>query len=102
MLYEKRFKEADELMDRFIDNCDNGFIDFYRNSLTCDRIYIELIGECGDDIIKELRINDNMRIVLKIFNGIRKKRLKKYCIKSNKKSKKHLTSQTNCVIIFKS
>ena len=45
LLDQKKFEESDELMKEIIE-FDNATLLFYKQLLTCDRIYVELITEC--------------------------------------------------------
>ena len=60
---EKRFEEADELMTQIIEG-ENATIMFYKQLLTCDRIYIELIGECRSEVIENM-LNTNQKSIMK-------------------------------------
>lgn len=60
---EKRFEEADELMAKIIDE-DNATIMFYKRMLTCDRIYIELIGERRSEVIENM-LDTNQKYFMK-------------------------------------
>lgn len=57
LLDEKRFEEADELMQELLAS-DNAIAGFYRNMMTCDRIYCELIGECRQEQLQKLRTKE--------------------------------------------
>lgn len=63
LVEEKRFEEADALMASIIDE-DNATIMFYKQMLICDRIYIELIGECRSEIIEDM-LNTNQKAFMK-------------------------------------
>lgn len=60
---QKRFDEAEELMAKII-NEDNATIMFYKQMLTCDRIYIELIGECRSEVIENM-LDTNQKYFMK-------------------------------------
>lgn len=60
---EKRFDEADKLMTEIIDG-DNATIMFYKQMLTCDRIYIELISECRSEVIENM-LDTNQAAIMK-------------------------------------
>ena len=60
---QKRFDEAEELMAKII-NEDNATIMFYKQMLTCDRIYIELIGERRSEVIENM-LDTNQKYFMK-------------------------------------
>ena len=60
---EKRFEEADALMTQIIEG-ENATIMFYKQLLTCDRIYIELISECRSEVIENM-LDTNQRGFMK-------------------------------------
>ena len=60
---EKRFDEADKLMTEIIDG-DNATIMFYKQMLTCDKIYIELISECRSEVIENM-LDTNQAAIMK-------------------------------------
>lgn len=67
LVEEKRFEEADALMASIIDE-DNATIMFYKQMLICDRIYIELIGECRSEIIEDM-LNTNQKAFMKAMKN---------------------------------
>lgn len=50
LLDEERFEESDALMAHLLE-IDSGIVGLHKNLLICDRLYIELIGECRRDVI---------------------------------------------------
>ena len=64
---EKRFDEADKLMTEIIDG-DNATIIFYKQMLTCDRIYIELISECRSEVIENM-LDTNQAAIMKAMKN---------------------------------
>lgn len=54
---EKRFDEADAMIAHLL-AIESGTIDLYRDLLTCDRLYIELIGENRAESIERLLTDD--------------------------------------------
>lgn len=60
---EKKFEEAVALMARIIDG-DSATIMFYKQMLTCDRMYIELIGECRSEIVENM-LDTNQKAIMK-------------------------------------
>lgn len=53
LLDQKKFEESDELMKEIIE-FDNATLLFYKQLLTCDRIYIELITQCRSEVIENM------------------------------------------------
>ena len=64
---EKKFEEADELMAQIIEG-DNATIMFYKQMLTCDRIYVELIGKCRSEIIENM-LDTNQKAIMKAMKN---------------------------------
>jgi len=50
LMDQQRFKEADELMERMMNN-GSSMAGIYRGLMRCDRMYVELIGECRPEIM---------------------------------------------------
>ena len=67
LIEEKRFEEADALMENIIDE-DNATIMFYKQLLTCDRIYVELIRECRSDVIENM-LDTNQKAFMKAMKN---------------------------------
>ncbi len=63
LMDEKKFEKSDVLMAQIIDG-DNATIDFYKQMLTCDRMYVELIGECRSEVIENM-LNTNQKAIMK-------------------------------------
>lgn len=63
LMEEKKFEDADELMAKIIED-DNATIMFYKQMLTCDRIYVELIGECRSEVVENM-LNANQKALMK-------------------------------------
>ncbi len=53
LMDEKRFEEADRLMEHML-AIESGIVGIHRHLLICERMYIELIGECRRDKIDEM------------------------------------------------
>lgn len=53
LMDEKRFEEADALMEQLL-SADTGIVDLHRNMMLCDRIFCELIEECRKEQVEEL------------------------------------------------
>ena len=64
---EKNFEEADALMTEIIDG-NNATISFYKQMLTCDRIYVELIGECRSTVIDNM-LDNNQKAIMKAMKN---------------------------------
>jgi len=54
---EEKFKEADALMERLLE-IESGIVGLHRNLLVCDRIYLELIGECRREVVQNMLSKD--------------------------------------------
>lgn len=67
LLYQKRFKEAELLIKNIIDE-DNAVITFYKRILTCDRIYIELIGECKNETVESMLTTEQKALMKAMKN----------------------------------
>lgn len=50
LMDQHRFEQADVLMSRLM-ALDSGISDLHRNLLTCDRIFVELTGQCRGDVL---------------------------------------------------
>lgn len=67
----KKFKEAESLMKHLLE-IDSGILGIYRNLMTMDRIYIELIGENRGDVLEGLYTNDlkKFQVQMKDFPAV--------------------------------
>lgn len=67
----KKFKEAESLMKHLLE-IDSGILGIYRNLMTMDRIYIELIGENRSDVLEGLYTNDlkKFQVQMKDFPAV--------------------------------
>ena len=59
---EERFQEADALMAHLL-AIDSGMVGLHRNLLICDRIYIELLGECRRDVIEGMMTKEQVKFM---------------------------------------
>ena len=62
LMDEKRFEEADRRMADILSG-ENGVVGLHRCLLTCDRIFIELIGQNRQDTLDELRSREQMKFM---------------------------------------
>ncbi len=53
LLEEKKFAEADALMERLL-NMESGIVGLHRNLMIADRMFCELLGECRMDVVNEM------------------------------------------------
>ncbi len=67
LLYQKRFEEAELIIKKTIDE-ENAVIMFYKRMLTCDRIYLELIGECKNETVEEMLTTEQKSIMKAMKN----------------------------------
>ena len=58
----EQFEEADALMSHLLE-IDSGIVGLHRNLLTCDRIFIELIGENRHDIIENMLTKEQKKFM---------------------------------------
>ena len=69
LMDERRFEEADLLMDRLLsDEC--GIIGLYEGLLKCDRMYIELISENRPEKIEEILTKAQKNLIKKMQSSI--------------------------------
>ncbi len=62
LMDEKRFEEADELMSRLLSQ-ENGIVGLHRSLLTCDRIFMELIGQNRRDVLDAMLTEDQKKMM---------------------------------------
>lgn len=62
LMDEKQFEEADHLMADILSK-DNGVIGLYRYLLTCDRMFIELIGKNRREILERMLTKEQKKIM---------------------------------------
>ena len=67
LVEEKKFEEANSLMTQIIEG-ENATIMFYKQLLTCDQIYIELIGECREEIVNN-KLNTQQKAFMKAMKN---------------------------------
>ena len=51
LMDERRFHEAEQLMSKLL-SMDSGIIDIYRFLMTCDRVYVELMGQNRPQVVE--------------------------------------------------
>ena len=59
---EEKFSEADALMKHILE-IDSGIVGVHRNLLICDRIYVELIFENREDVIKNMLTKEQKKFM---------------------------------------
>ena len=62
LMDQGKFAEADALMERLLSQ-DNGIPGVLRNTMVCDRIYVELIGENRPEVLASLRTKDQVKFM---------------------------------------
>ena len=62
LMDQGKFAEADALMERLLSQ-DNGIPGVLRNTMVCDRIYVELIGENRPEVLEGLRTKDQVKFM---------------------------------------
>ncbi len=62
LMDEKRFEEADELMSRLLSQ-ENGVVGLHRSLLTCDRAFVELIGQNRRDILDGMLTKEQKKMM---------------------------------------
>ena len=67
LVEEKKFEEANSLITQIIEG-ENATIMFYKQLLTCDQIYIELIGECREEIVNN-KLNTQQKAFMKAMKN---------------------------------
>lgn len=67
LVEKKKFEEANSLMTQIIEG-ENATIMFYKQLLTCDQIYIELIGECREEIVNN-KLNTQQKAFMKAMKN---------------------------------
>ena len=67
LIDEKKFEEADKLMAQIIEG-DNATIMFYKQMLTCDRMYVELIGKCRSEVVENM-LDTNQKAIMKAMKN---------------------------------
>ena len=59
---QHKFEEAEALMNRLLSR-ENGIVGLYRNLMTCDRMYIEMISENRQEVLDRMRTKDQLKIM---------------------------------------
>ncbi len=62
LMDEEKFSEADALMKHILE-IDSGIVGVHRNLLICDRIYVELIFENREDVIKNMLTKEQKKFM---------------------------------------
>ena len=62
LMDEEKFSQADALMKHILE-IDSGIIGVHRNLLICDRIYVELIFENREDVIKNMLTKEQKKFM---------------------------------------
>lgn len=62
LMDEFRFKEAQELIHRFLEN-DTAIVELHRNLMICDEIYIEIINGGSEETIKQLLDKQQKKLI---------------------------------------
>lgn len=62
LMDEHRFAEADALMEHYLAQ-ENAIVGLYRNLMTCDRMYVELIGDARPDVLEGMRTKDQLKVM---------------------------------------
>jgi len=62
LMDEERFEEADVLMEHLLE-IESGIIGLHHDLLTCDRIYVELIGENRSEVIESMMTKEQERFM---------------------------------------
>ena len=67
LMDELKFDEAESLMKDLLTQ-DNALVGLYRNLMTCDRMYIELIGENRPEVLESLRTKGQLKFMKAMKN----------------------------------
>ena len=62
LMDQKRFEDADRLMADILSK-ENGIVGLYRHLLTCDRMYVELIGQNRKDVLDRMLSKEQQKIM---------------------------------------
>ena len=62
LMDEEKFEEADALMAHLLE-IESGIVGLHHDLLTCDRIYVELIGENRSEVIKGMMTKEQKRFM---------------------------------------
>ena len=62
LMDEKRFAEAEQLMAHILSE-ENGVAGLYRALLTCDRMYVELIGQSRQDVLEKMLSKEQRKVM---------------------------------------
>lgn len=63
LIEEKKFKEADALMERMLE-MESGMVGLHRNLMVCDRLYVELITQCRPERL-ETMLSKEQKVFMK-------------------------------------
>lgn len=67
LMDELKFDEAESLIKELLAQ-DNALVGLYRNLMTCDRMYIELIGENRPEVLESLRTKEQLKFMKAMKN----------------------------------
>lgn len=67
LMDQHRFEEADALMDRLL-SIESGIAPLHRSLMICDRIFLELIGQCRSEVLEGMRAKDQQKLMKAMKN----------------------------------